>query len=188
MQVTVLWEDQLGQPLKGFGPHQLLLSFLADAMSDSEETWRSQRLTFSRQVLGEAKKGNGNVLTALQKNLSGYRGPVIAVIDRDKAHKLWKDVRPPPSNCMKGLSGQFRKAAPGPYDLIFLVNHTEDLLDAVLTAQRAPALAAKPTPTLRDEILNRAAWESAELRRAIGRDVPSFQRIVDKVARHFPPG
>jgi hypothetical protein len=30
MQVVVLWEDQRGAQAKGFGPHELLLSCLAD--------------------------------------------------------------------------------------------------------------------------------------------------------------
>jgi hypothetical protein len=151
MQVTVLWEDQQGVRSKSFGPHELLISSVADVLGDQN------RSALSKRLRGEAKKGNGNVLRALKDN--PYRGPLIAVIDRDKVHNLWKDVRPPPTNCMQGQSRQFRSVAPGSYDLVFLINHTEDLLDAVQASLGKPKLEAKPSPDARDRILQRAAWE-----------------------------
>lgn len=37
MLVTVLWEDQRGTQARGFGPHELLLSCLADELMVSRE-------------------------------------------------------------------------------------------------------------------------------------------------------
>lgn len=78
------------------------------------------------------------------------------------------------------------KSAPGSYELIFLVNHTEDLLDSALRAMGAPPLQHKPDPLERDDIFNRVAWSvPREVRVEVGQRCPSFQRIVDKISQHF---
>lgn len=171
---------------RDFGPHELLLSSLVDALTPDEGSWRARRHRINREVQGLAKKGNGNILKSLQRDIEKYRGPVVAVIDRDKAHKLWEHLKPRPTNCIQGLSAQFHKSAPGSYELIFLVNHTEDLLDSALRAMGAPPLQHKPDPLERDDIFNRVAWSvPREVRVEVGQRCPSFQRIVDKISQHF---
>ena len=185
MNVTVLWEDERGAQIIGFGPHELLLSSMADDLTSDQVEHRRHRALMSKKVSGQPKKGNGNILSTLKDDLTRYRGPVIAVMDRDKAHRLWRDAQPQPTNCMQGISAQFRKVAPGTYDLIFLLNHTEDLLDAALVALSRPRLTTKPPPNERDRILNTASWGSREVRMAIRRASPSFDRIVKVVGSHY---
>lgn len=101
MIVTVLWEDQRGEQAKKFGPHELLLSSVADDLSESESDQPQRRATLDKRIFGIPKKGDGNVRKALQKDLGKFRGPVIAVMDRDQVHRLWIDKQPPPSNCIQ---------------------------------------------------------------------------------------
>lgn len=180
MITTVLWEDQRGQTVRGFGPHELLLSSLADDLCGDEDNYHSQRVRLSKIVVGHPKKGNGSVLAALKDELDVFGGPVVAVVDRDKAHKLWKN----PLNCMQGLTKQFKASAPGEYDLIFLINHTEDLLNAALRAMSRPPLQDKPDPGKRDSILGAAVWGPRVYREVLRQSCPSFDRIVKVVAGH----
>jgi hypothetical protein len=94
--VTVLWEDQRGGPMKGVGPHQLLLKCLEDRGLDP---------VWIKRVNSVPKKGVSKLLTTLKDDLSKLtgNGPVFAVIDRDKVHQHL--IAPRPTNCMAGIKG-----------------------------------------------------------------------------------
>lgn len=180
MIVTVLWEDQRGVVAKGFGPHELLVSSVADEL-------KVDRSSLKARVVSVPKKGNGNVVKALKYDLGKLKkcGPVVAVIDRDKAAKLWKDKPFSAPDCMSGLKDQLQKDAPGEYELVFLVENTESLTDAVCADSQKPCGANKPTPDERDQLLGKAAWGEPALRKQVLERVPSFARLVEKVARNL---
>jgi hypothetical protein len=184
MLVTVLWEDQRGEQAKRFGPHDLLLSSVADDLSTSTSEQPQKRAKLDKQIIAVPKRGDGNIRKALQKDLRRFRGPVIAVMDRDKVHRLWIDKRPPPSNCIQGISHQLRLDAPGKYDLVFLMKNTEDLLNATLAALGKAPLVDKPGPDSRDNLLAPAVWGEAQIRMKIRHLCPSFDRIVKVVGAH----
>lgn len=182
-ELAVLWEDQRSADMKGFGPHELLLSSVADDLCIDLDRHSEQRIFLKNAVLCVPKKGNGSLLAALKKDLQRLPARVVAVIDRDKAHKLWKDVLPPPS-CMQGLREQFGRSAPGAYDLVFLIENTEHLLDAVLESLGQARLDSKPSPDERDRILGRASWAAGSVRNSVRKHCPSFDRLVKIVAGH----
>ncbi len=183
MIVTVLWEDQRGVEMRGFGPHDLLIACIADDLGIDRERLRDR-------VSSVPKKGVGNVRTALRKDIRrlANSGPVLAVIDRDKVINLWKHGRRP-SDCMSGITARFREDAAGDYDLIFLVRNMETLVEAACQAMRLDTRSRKPTPDQRDRLLGRAAsrGEAPQVRATIRRDCPSFDRIVTRVARALAP-
>jgi hypothetical protein len=184
MLVTVLWEDQRGEQARRFGPHDLLLSSIADDLSASTSEQPQNRTKLSKHIIAVPKRGDSNVRKALQKNLQNFRGPVIAVMDRDKVHRLWSDKQPPPSNCIQGISQQLRLDAPGKYDLVFLMQNAEDLLDATLAALGKTPLVDKPNPDSRDNMLGPAVWGDTRIRTAIRQSCPSFDRLVKVVGAH----
>jgi hypothetical protein len=176
MIVTILWEDQLGAEKMGFGPHEFLLSCLADRLQVERE-----RLV--KLVESHPKKGNSNVRKALQKD--GRRlarsGLVFAVIDRDKVHALWSRGDRP-SNCMSGISQRFRKEAEADYDLIFLIDNVESLMQAVCGALEEPFSGHKPPPDERDLLFKAISWSTPRQRQAACDTCPSFDRLVRRVA------
>jgi hypothetical protein len=172
--ITVLWEDQRGAELKGFGPHELLLSCLADDLAT--DRWHLVKL-----VESHPKKGNANVRKTLQKD--GTRlassGFVFAVIDRDKVRDLWE---PMPPDCMTGISTRFREDASGNYELVFLVDNVESVLGIVSGALGRLLPPGKPRPDDRDRILAEVAWAQATARAEVRERCPSFDRLVKRVA------
>jgi hypothetical protein len=176
MIVTVLWEDQRGGDVLGFGPHELLIACLADDLD-------LHRWELSQRVQSQPRKGNSNVRKALQKDIAKLsRGKVLAVLDRDKVRELWKTPGPMPADCMKGITERFRGDAPGDYELLFLVQNVESLLDGARTALCEPPLDGKPTPDRRDRLLHRCAGASVATRRQVRERCPSFDRLVTRVA------
>ncbi len=180
MIITVLWEDQRGAEVKGFGPHDLLLACLADDTGGPRDTLK-------RLVESHPKKGNGNVRAALQRNLAGLSasGPVFAVIDRDKIRQLWRYPGPPPPDCKPGIAEPFRLDAPGDYDLVFLVDNMESLVAAARNALAVPHPSTKPNPDERDRLLARAAWGARDVRAAIRGSCTSFDRLVARIVRRL---
>ncbi|HCF62268.1 MAG TPA: hypothetical protein DFS52_30290 [Myxococcales bacterium] len=173
MRKTVLWEDQRGALIKGFGPHELLIRCLAD---------RSGAHDFGRRQHVESipLKGVSNLIKRLKQDAQKLRddGPVFAVIDRDK---IRDQLSPKPPDCMKGLSRGIRTAAPGDYEIVFLVQNVESLLDAVIEVLDLPRRAGKPTPDERDRMFQKAKSASRAKRDAILDKCPSFKRLVSKV-------
>ncbi|MEX1368630.1 MAG: hypothetical protein AB1Z98_36215, partial [Nannocystaceae bacterium] len=98
MQVTVLWEDQRGMQARGFGPHELLVACLADDLGID----RQQLKSF---VSSHPKKGVTKVRAALVRDLPrlSTSGPVVAVVDRDKALDLWRGSKASMPTCMSGI-------------------------------------------------------------------------------------
>lgn len=178
MRVTILWEDQRGGQLKGFGPGELLVSCVADELE-------TDRARISKHVSSYPKKGNGNVRRALRQDLGLLikHGPVIAVIDRDKVSELLNTLPSTPLGCNGALVKQFRAVTAGNYELVLLVENVETLVDAVVGALGADRPTTKPTPDERDRMLGRAAWSpSRSIRDDIRGTCPSFDRVVKKVA------
>jgi len=177
MGIWVLWEDQRGST-RGFGPHDLLLMCLADDLGQLPfQSW------WWREVKPLPKKGSGNVLIALRHNLSKLRdeGEVVAVLDRDKAHKL-TDPAMKPSACRAGLLKALRDRAPGPYELIFLEQNIETLVMACCKALGKSQKQSKPRPDQRDALLKTLAFQpGSEQRKRVRAEVPSFDRLVRKV-------
>lgn len=182
MKVTVLWEDQLGERPKNFGPQNLLIACVRDRFPNVRE----------QQVHSHPCKGNGNVLRELKMNLEklSNHGPVIAVFDRDKAHEL---CSLPASTCrtetargLRKLAQGDRKLAQGEYDLVFLEQNMESLLDAVSKVLGRPIPEQKLRPWERDGLLNHAVWNAGSDDRAkIQIECSSFGRLVRTVTKHL---
>ncbi|MFH0902366.1 MAG: hypothetical protein V2A73_17170 [Pseudomonadota bacterium] len=192
MIITILWEDQRGVESKGFGPHELLLSCLADDMllppgQDQADRFECFRRHLKGVVRSIPQKGNSNVRKALQQN--GERlarsGPVFAVVDRDKIRELWKNQESIPMDCMTAIRGRFHQDAPGKYDLVFLEQNVETLLVAAL-ALNGQSLKEKPAPDERDRILVGLARDVPSRRAQLRRDCGSFDRLVTRVAARVP--
>jgi hypothetical protein len=170
--VTVLWEDKRGQT-KGFGPHDLLVKCLADQLDlDPYE--------IKQRVNSAPKKGVDILLGALQKDQAGFKGPVFAVIDRDKVHE---HLLPRPTNCMAGIKNQILAKAPGDYDVVFMVDNIESLVHAACAAMGRSYPLGKPRPDERDRYFGELAWNrDRDTRKEALRLCPSFARLVDRVA------
>lgn len=177
MKVSIIWEDRLGVETKSFGPHEVLISGVA------LETG-APRKELAKLLQPVPKKGNGNVKRALASDYTklGRLGPVIAVLDRDKAHQLWTDV----PRCISGIKERCRTDAPGEYDLILVEDNTESILDAIRRVSPTTPLSddgAKPTPEERDQICNRFAWDPDQRRfEELYEVCPSFRYLVKRVS------
>jgi hypothetical protein len=177
MRITVLWEDSRGVETKGFGPHKLLVACVADKLG-------RDRQEIDRVISSVAKKGVGNVINALQKNLTKLTktGLVFAVIDRDKAREIWKPATPPP-DCMTAIRKRIAEdVASDKYDLVFLVQNMESLVNACDARARLRFGGRKPTPDQRDRVLGKAASDAPTTPRPnVLSTCPSFARLVDRV-------
>jgi hypothetical protein len=160
VKITVLWEDQRGGIMKGFGPHELLVSCVADEL-------RCQRHLVTTYIVPAPRKGNGNVIRTLKQDLS-------------------KLSRSGPASCLSGIRAAVSVSAPGDYELILLDENVETLVTACCGAIGSIAPVAKPSPDERDRLLGRAAWAAANVRGRVRRDVPSFNRLVQWVAKKVP--
>lgn len=178
MKITVLWEDQRGVTVKGFGPHELLLFCLEDRTGRDRNELR-------RVVIGVPEKGVGKVIRALKRDLRRLadRGPVFAIVDRDKVRR---HVPGDPPDCMSGIRDALEAAVEGPYELVFLVKNMESVIDACCKVLGNPTPEEKPTPDRRDLILKKA-FASGSRRRSIQEECPSFGRLVEKVASRLAP-
>jgi len=177
MIVTVLWEDQRGAQVKGFGPHELLISCLVDELGHPRDS-------VARAVECHPKKGHGKVLRALRLDFPKLKrlGPVLAVVDRDKIKDL---LSQPVTDCMSGISKRFREAAPGDYELIFMIDNVETLIVSACRALGESEPTRKPTPDERDRILAKAVWGERAHRARIRSTCPSFDRVVRRILAHL---
>jgi hypothetical protein len=180
MIVTVLWEDQRGGDARGFGPHELLLSCLVDDLTIPREQ-------LNGRIKSLPKKGRDKLREALKHEIRRFTklGPVLAVIDKDKARDLWKGQTPPPPPCMSGMVSRLHDDAPGDYDIVFLERNVDELVEIVckVTGQSVPT--SKPKPDRRDLLITPAVRGAEQLRSDIRRRCPTFDRIVARVARHL---
>lgn len=165
-------------------PHELLVACVTDKLG-------LDRTAVKRQAKSVAKKGNGNVVGEVQKNLTKLRnsGPVVVVLDHDRlAELLRRNTGGGLPACMSGQTNRLRQIAPGDYEVNFLIQNVETLTEAAAKALGREALKGKPPPDERDRLLGEAAWHRhVEVRTRIVSDVPSFARLVNKVAAHFSP-
>lgn len=168
---------------KGFGPHTLLVSCLADDLGSEIERWRIER-----SVKPIPTKGNGNVVKKLQKDGDRLRksGPVVAVIDKDKVGDLLTRAGSPAPGCIGGSVDGFHDKAPGDYELVLLVENVESLVSAALEALGEEPSREKPNPDERDRTLKRVDG-TPSYRRAVRDKVPSFDRLVRRVASLLRP-
>jgi hypothetical protein len=180
VKITVLWEDQRGGIIKGFGPHELLVSCVADEL-------RCTRDGVKHCVIPAPRKGNGNVIRALKQDLDklSRSGPVCAVLDRDQAVNLWP-AGSRPATCLSGIRAAVAGLAPGDYELILLDTNVETVVTACCGALGSVAPVSKPSPDERDRILTRAAWSAASTRASVRSAVPSFDRLVRWIANNVP--
>lgn len=176
MIITVIWEDERGGVIRGFGPHDLLLACVRD---DDPSITPEQFASLPKRVIAVPAKGNGNVIRKLKKDLTNLRarGPVCAVLDRDKVRNLWSSANRPP-DCLSGIAGKIRTDAPGDYGLVLLIQNVESLVQASCRALSVDLPVMKPSPLERDRVLLRAAWGGADARTAIRKEVASFDRLV----------
>lgn len=179
MIVTVLWEDQRGGQIKGFGPHALLVACVADSLGLVPNRLKGL-------IESHPKKGNGNVIVALRRDLErlANSGPVVAVFDRDKIPEL-VNLHQPVADCRRITKERIRNLAPGNYEVVFLERNIETLIEAVCRVLGESAPEQKPRPDERDRILGRAVWASPDVRRRIRDECPSFSRLVDVMARYI---
>jgi hypothetical protein len=178
MRITVLWEDCTGGETKGFGPHDLLVACVADRLG-------RERREVKGFVSSVPKKGAGNIIRELKTNLTKLNkvGKVFAVIDWDRVADLWKTASSLP-NCMSSIRDRLAMDIPcGDYELVFLVQNMESLLDACDDPRHVKTKGRKPTPDERDRVLGRITWvASLSPRQGVLTRCPSFDRLVGKVA------
>ncbi|HWN71056.1 MAG TPA: hypothetical protein VNM90_25610 [Haliangium sp.] len=132
-------------------------------------------------IVSAPKKGNGTVIKALKQDLDKLHGPVYAVLDRDKILELWPPGERPPA-CLSGIRKAMADKAPGSYDLILLSENVETLVTACCHAAGDGVPRSKPSPDERDRILGKLAWGDANARGNVRNAVPSFERLVGRVA------
>ncbi len=174
MLVTVLYEDQMGRQPRGSGPHALLVTCVQDRLG----CLRSRLLD---TVVGLPKKGDSKVLAALRDDLEQMlnSGPVVAVLDNDRAREC---LGLPPKACKREVLASLQARAAGAVTVVLLEQNVDDLARACATALETEAPKGKPDPDERDRMLQAAAWGTPTQRQAILNAMPSFRRLVDKVA------
>lgn len=173
--LTILYEDQIGVALKEFGVHNLLLRCVCDDL-DGADHWE-----LGKRIQGQPKKGDSGIIRALEAD--GRRlldsGHLVALFDDDKIRRRLKI---PSGSCRKIVADDLRNKAPG-CDVVLLLDNTETLLDACMRTMGGMGCPEKPDPAARDRIFNRFANDSnPEQRKQLRGDVPSFDRLVGRVA------
>lgn len=176
MIITIIWEDQRNVEADGFGPHELLLACVADRLG-----YKHGQL--SKRVYARPAKGNSNVLKRLKTDGARLEkaGPVFAVVDRDKIADLWRSPGAKPLACMSELAKRFRQDAAGRYELVFLIDNVESLIEASLGNFPEGGMLKKPKPAERDRILGKIAFGDRSQRELLLQRVPSFARLVERV-------
>ena len=178
MRIIVLWEDQLDVDVRNFGPGTLLAACVADRL-------RCQMTQVAPLLKSIPRKGNGGIRKTLRSDFVQLEksGPVFVVLDRDKMKDLWRNTHPHVNDCMTGHRQRLQAEAPGDYDVVFLHQNMESLIQAACDAGRVLAPTAKPTPSERDKYLNRLVWhEGSEPRARLCELSPSFDRLATRVA------
>lgn len=178
MIIWILWEDQRDSAGKSFGPHDLLISCLCDDQEGKFSRW-----FLNQRVRPNPRKGDGKVLQVLKTQLLRLEdeGAVCAVFDRDKAHRMWGQEKQP-ARCRTALLQKIRNDAPGAYEVVFLEQNVETLLQACAQVLGVTPPEDKLKPKERDQMLQRVAYESREIRMQVRKEVPSFDRLVRKVS------
>jgi hypothetical protein len=176
--IVVLYEDSpLGVPRKGFGPHDLLLACVADRLSVGGY-WQLRNCIDGRPCKGDSKLLQ-QCLVAPSIGVQG--GPVVAVFDQDKAHRL---LALPPTTSVSGLTRGVLATASYPPNLAvtFLAMNTETLVAAAASSLGLATPAKSPKD--RDDVLLKCAnTQQVSVRRSVEKQMPSFCDLVEGVLR-----
>lgn len=173
MIATILYEDRLAAVAKGFGPHELLISCLADDTGGA-------RVELKRAFQAVPCKGDGSLKAKLARDRIRLlnQGPLCAVFDHDRVRACFAL---PDAACKTSVLEEIRRCFSDRFGIVLMVENVEDLLRACREAQGMPPFQGKPTPNERDAICCAAAWADVTVRKRIRERMPSFDRLV-KVA------
>jgi hypothetical protein len=187
MTVFVLWENHATGPIHRFGPHDFLTACVADRVGRERHELRR-----SRTIGGSSRGGDSNVLRELHRRQLWHAVPaLVAVLDSDKIHrKLGGDARGQVADAeFAGWSARMeercRESLRGdpevPYQaerltICFLDRNLETLLEIL------EGTTVGKDPIERDRILQRAAGDPAQIRRAAAA-MPSWDHLVEVVAK-----
>jgi hypothetical protein len=170
--ITVLYEDALGAATRNFGPHQLVLACVADALGDGRDHW-----TLRSEVKAVPKKGAPKVRVALRDEPWWMAGPLLAVFDGDRVRELYGLEA---SACRSELLSMILAESRDDPTIVLLERNMEDVTSACRRALGRPVPMAKPTPAERDAICHAAAAAAEPLvRSVILSAVPSLARLVE---------
>jgi len=179
--ISILWEDQRGVQVKGFGPHDLLLKCL-------EDDGVGERAKLDHLVRGLPKKGNGNVvkqlsLLAPRDGTGPHDGPVLGVLDWDEAPRLGGL---PSSVCFAHARFHLGRQLHDARSIVFLDRNVETLVSEARALVGEPSFGRKPTAQERDHSLHKLVWSpEKDKREALRRGVPTFGYLVQRVAEHI---
>ncbi len=190
-QVVVWYEDSRSPRSEGadFGPHDLLVSCLADEFDGREglhQEFFRRRSELKRHLGACPLNGNGALLKRCRQLLANLdRSDIsVAVFDFDRVHELLPPAErgAARSVCKRELrrllvEPQVGGRPSGQLHVTFLVENTESLLAALPSPPQK-----KPDPAERDRLL-RPVWSSPDRmeRNRLRRVVPSFDYIVKRV-------
>ncbi len=181
MITTLLWEDSRGGPQKGFAAHELLCSCLRDRRGlQAHERFRG--------LESQPRRGVDKVLDTLKDDyhLVSKKGPVIAVVDRDRVHEHLVRRHPGPTNCKAGIRAGIDAYCGGPREVVFLIDNMETLVEACCKAVGVAPPDGKPRPDERDRLIDKATRSGADTRSKILVACPSFARLVERVDAVLP--
>lgn len=189
MNIFLLWEDRAVGPISRFGPHVFLNACVASRVDTDR-----YKLARSEVIGGRPCAGNGNVLQELQHPpLWDAAIHVIAVIDTDKIHDLFRNI---PSRSTiadaeyerwsDAVVAEVRKRAPeragNQLEVCLLDRNLETLLAVIGREVRELDDALGKSRLHRDKILQRAAGDASLLAKACA-EMPSWEHLVATVTR-----
>jgi hypothetical protein len=174
-RIYILYEDQRG-PTTQFGPHELLMSCVADALDVPRRDLRDR-------LRAIPLKGDSNLLANCHRRTAAIapRGePVVALFDDDKIRRL---LKLPASTSKQDVAMNVLTQSRAEWQLVvwLLQDNIDTLVEAAASCIGRPPGAK--SPTARDRILLSIAWGPREQRDGLGRLVPSFACFVKGVSR-----
>jgi hypothetical protein len=169
MRLTVVYEDQLGEPKpNNYGPHVLLLSCVEDVVKHS-------RFELQRHVSPLPKKGDGNVKKHIA-SLPSSAGEHLVLFDHDRVRRCYKLSV---SACKSQVLEAIHSASKPLVGVVLLVENMETLVDDCCAVLRRPP--PSKDRNARDAVLHAAAVGEPAVREAILQKNPSFARLVKQV-------
>lgn len=167
-RVIVLWEDQLAAGSRTFGPHELAVACVADALGTAT---RWELRTSFHPVLC---KGAGNVKRRLAEDVGRFTrdgSRLVAVFDKDRVGELYDMTN---DSCKSVLRETIE---PVVARVVFLEDNVETLVSTAANLLSRPP--PRKNPNERDRILmNLADASTRQLRDSLCAAVPSFQYLV----------
>jgi hypothetical protein len=162
--------------VKGFGPHELAVSCVADRL-------RQDRWLIDQRLDPIPKKSDSRLLAACEDvpRISPRGMPVVALVDDDRIRRPLKLT---PHTLKREVAAIIRNrtATPGQLIVCLLDRNIETLVkSAALRLDVRGAIVKRPIE--RDRILGKAAHATPDVRAALCGDVPTFGCFVDGLAR-----